>query len=142
MRLTKSFHRKRYSVTTHNFFTTVKVAGLLQENGTTLVRTVCANVKGIPNEITKGGNDKFSSKFFFNDDKKCMLVNYQCKQKKKMIILCQQCMIFQLQKLQKRRNHLLFVFTTIAKLAWVYLTKWLGSTQHMQQLEDGQWQCR
>ena len=30
MRLTKSFHRKRYHITTDDFFTTVKVAQLLQ----------------------------------------------------------------------------------------------------------------
>ena len=82
MRLTKSFHRKGYNITTNNCFTTVKVAGLVQEKGTTLVGIVRANVKGIPKEITEGGNKKFSSKFFFNDDKKCMLVNYQSKQKK------------------------------------------------------------
>ena len=82
MRLTKSFYRKGYNSTTDNFFTTVKVAGLMQEKGTTLIGTVRANVKGIPKEINKGGNEKFSSTFFFNDDKKCMLVNYQCNQKK------------------------------------------------------------
>ena len=65
----------------------MKVAELLQEQGTTLVGTVRANVKGIPKEITKGGNEKFSSKFFFNDDKKCMVVNYQCKQKKNVHLM-------------------------------------------------------
>ena len=65
----------------------MKVAGLLQEKNTTLVGTVRANVIGIPKEITKGGNEKFSSKFFFNEDKKCMLVNYQCKQKKNVHLL-------------------------------------------------------
>ena len=65
----------------------MKVARLLQEKNTTLVGTVRANVKGIPKEITKGGNEKFSSKFFFNEDKKCMLVNYQCKQKKNVHLL-------------------------------------------------------
>ena len=59
------------------FFATVKVAGLLQEKGTTLVGIVRANVKGIPKEITKGSNEKFACRFFLNDDKKCMLVNYQ-----------------------------------------------------------------
>ena len=87
MRLTKSFHRKGYNITRDNFFTTVKVAGLLQEKGTTLVGTVRANVKGIPKETTKGGNEKFSSKFFFNADKKWMLVNYQCKQKKNVHLM-------------------------------------------------------
>ena len=90
MRLTKSFHRKGNNITTDNFFTTVKVVGLLQENGTLLDRTVLtvrANVKGVPKEITKGCNEKFSSKFFFNDDKKCMLVNYQCKQKKNVHLM-------------------------------------------------------
>ena len=76
MRLTAGFHKRGYNVTTNIFFTTVKVAELLQEKNTTLVGTVRANVKGIPKKITKGGNEKFSSKFFFNEDKKCMLVNY------------------------------------------------------------------
>ena len=77
MRLTKIFHRKQHNITTDNFFATVKVAGLLQEKGTTLVGIVRANVKGIPKEITKGSNEKFACRFFLNDDKKCMLVNYQ-----------------------------------------------------------------
>ena len=65
----------------------MKVAGLLQEKNTTLVGTVRANVIGIPKEITKGGNEKFSSNCFFNEDKKCMLVNYQCMQKKNVHLL-------------------------------------------------------
>ena len=48
MRLTESFHRKGYNITTDNFFTTVEVAWLLQEKGTTLAETVRVNVKGIP----------------------------------------------------------------------------------------------
>ena len=87
MRPTAGFHKRGYNVTTVNFFTTVKVVGLLQEKSTTLVGTVRANVNGIPKEITKGGNEKFSSKFFFNENKKCMLVNYQCKQKKNVHLL-------------------------------------------------------
>ena len=65
----------------------MKVAKLLQEKGTTLVGTVNANVKGIPKEITKGGNEEFSSKLFFSDDKKCMLINYQCKQNKNVHLM-------------------------------------------------------
>ena len=63
MRLTKSFHRKAYNITTDSFFTTAKVAGLLQEKGTTLVGTVRANVKRISKEITKQGNEKFLASF-------------------------------------------------------------------------------
>ena len=71
MRLKKSLYGKGYGITTDSFFfTTIEVAGLLQEKGTTLVGTVRANVKGILKEITKGDTEKFSSKFFFNDDKK------------------------------------------------------------------------
>ena len=47
MRLTAGFHKRGYNVTTVIFFTTVKVAGLLQEKNTTLVGTVRTNVKSI-----------------------------------------------------------------------------------------------
>ena len=65
----------------------MRVAALLQEKASTFVGTFRANVKGIPREITKGGNKKFSCKFFFNDDKKCMLVNYHCIQKKNVHLM-------------------------------------------------------
>ena len=48
MRLTAGFLKRGHNVTTNNFFTTVKVAELLQEKNTTLVGTVRAIVKGIP----------------------------------------------------------------------------------------------
>ena len=65
----------------------MKTAGLLQEKDMTIVGTVHTNVKEIPKKITKGVNEKFSSKFFDNDNKKCLLVNYQCKQKKNVNLI-------------------------------------------------------
>ena len=53
----------------------------------TVVGTVRVNSKDLPKEITKGDKENFSSNFFYNSSKNCMLVNYQCKQKKNVNVL-------------------------------------------------------
>ena len=53
----------------------------------TIVGTVRANSKDLQKEITRGDKEKFSSRFFYNSPKNCMLVNYQCKQKKNVNLL-------------------------------------------------------
>ena len=88
MRLTSKLGRNGgYNITTDDFFTSVHLAGLLSQQNMTIVGTVCANSKGLPKEITRGDNEKFSSRFFYNTPKNCMLVNYQCKQKNNVHLL-------------------------------------------------------
>ena len=90
MRLTSNLDRNGgYNITTDNFFTCVHLAGLLSQQNTTIVGTVRANSKGFPKEITRGNKEKFSSRFFYNFPKNCMLVNYQkiIKQKKNVNLL-------------------------------------------------------
>ena len=69
------------------FFTSVHLVDLLSQQNMIIFGTVCANSKGLPKEITRGDKEKFSSHFFYNSPKNCMLVNYQCKQKKNVNLL-------------------------------------------------------
>ena len=83
MRFTDCLQRnRRYNITTDNFFTSVHVAALLQSKEITVVRTVRANSKELPKEITTSSKERFSSKFFYNANKSCLLVSYRCKLKK------------------------------------------------------------
>ena len=88
MRLTRNLDRNvRYNITADNFFTSVYLAGLLSQQNMTIVGTVCANSKGLPEEITIRDKEKLSGNFFYNSQKNCMLVNYQCKQNKNVNLL-------------------------------------------------------
>ncbi|CAK8681971.1 unnamed protein product [Clavelina lepadiformis] len=88
MRLTSNLDRNGgYNITTDNFFTSLNLAGLLSQRNMTIVGTVRSNSKGLPKEITRGEEEKFSSKFFYNSLRNSMLVNYQCKQKKNVNLL-------------------------------------------------------
>ena len=65
MRLTDCLQRNRgYNITTDNFFSSVKVAALLQSKEITVVGTVRANSKGLSKEITGNSKEKCSNKFF------------------------------------------------------------------------------
>ena len=72
-----------YNTTTDNFFTSVQVAALLQSKEIVVVGTVHGNSKGLPKEITGSSKERFSSMFFYNANKNCLLVTYQCMLKKK-----------------------------------------------------------
>ena len=88
MRLTDCLQKNRgYNITTDNFFTSIQVAALLQSKEITVVGTVRANCKGLPQEITSNSKENFSSKFFYNANKNCLLVNYQYKQKKSVNLI-------------------------------------------------------
>ena len=76
MRLTDCLQRNRgYNVTTDNPFTSVQVAALLQSKEITVVKTVRGNSKALPKEITGSSKKRFCSKFFYNANKNCLLVN-------------------------------------------------------------------
>ena len=65
MRLTDCVQKNRgYNITTHNFFTSVQVAALLQSKEITVVKTVRGNSKGLRKEITGSSKERFCSKFF------------------------------------------------------------------------------
>ena len=53
----------------------------------TIVGTVKAGSKGLPKDIVKGGEEKFSSNFFYNASNSCTFVNYQCKRHKNVILI-------------------------------------------------------
>ena len=82
MRLTECIHDKGgYNVTTDNFFTSVHVAKLLTQKKISIVGTLRNNSKRITKEMTRSGDDLYDSKFYYNDETKCLFVNYQCKKK-------------------------------------------------------------
>ena len=88
MKITEPVQSKGYNVTTDNFFTSFELAKKLQKEGTSIVETVRANSKRLPKEVTgpvKGG--KYGSKFYYEEQCKCMFVNYQCKDKKSVCLL-------------------------------------------------------
>ena len=58
-----------YNITTDYFFTSVRLAGSLSQQNITIVRTIHADTKRLPREITEGQKRKFSSKFFYNSAK-------------------------------------------------------------------------
>ena len=119
----------------------MKVAALLQEKGTTFVGTFRANVKGMPREITKGGNEKFSSKIFFNDDKKGMLVNYQCKQKKNVHFMSTMH-DSPAKDTTKKKKPLAIHFYNRNKFGVDLFDQMVRlCTTHAATIEDGHWQC-
>ena len=70
MRLTNCLQKNRgYNITS------VQVAALLQSKEITVVETVRVNSKGLPKEIAGSSKERFSSKFFYNANKNCLLVN-------------------------------------------------------------------
>ena len=88
MKNTEPVQNKGYNVTTDNFFTSFELAKKLQKEGTSIAGTVRANSKHLPKEVTgpvKGG--KYGSKFYYEEQCKCMFVNYQCKDKKSACLL-------------------------------------------------------
>ena len=88
MKITEPVQNKGCNVTTDNFFTSFELAKKLQKEGTSIVGTVRANSKHLPKEVTrpvKGG--KYSSKFYYEEQYKCMFVKYQCKDKKSVCLL-------------------------------------------------------
>ena len=112
MRLTSNLDRNGgYNITTDNFFTSVHLAGLLSQRNITIVGTVRSNSNGLSKEITRGEEEKFSSKFFHNLLRNCMLVNYQCK-KRKLLTVYRQCTTAKALMQQKKRNLLLYNSTT------------------------------
>ena len=88
MKITEPVQNKGYNVTMDNFFTSFELVKKLQKEGTSIVGTVRANSKHLPKEVigpVKGG--KYGSKFYSEEQCKCMFVNYQCKDKKSVCLL-------------------------------------------------------
>ena len=123
MRLTEGFHKKGYKIMMDNFFSSVKTAGLLKGKYTTVVRTVHANFKRIPKELKKGNNEKFSSKFVHNNDKKCLLVNYQSKEEKNVNLISIMHNSPATDSTEKKKP-LVIHFYNHKKLVWMFLIKW------------------
>ena len=72
MRLTDCLQRNRgYNITTDNFLPVYKLLG----KEITVVKTVRGNCKGLPKEIIGSSKERFCSKFFYNANKNCLLVN-------------------------------------------------------------------
>ena len=90
----------------------------------------------IPKEVTEGNNENFSSKFLYNNDKKCLL-NYQCKQKKNVNLISTMYNSPATDSTEKKKP-LVIHFMITTKLVLMCFIKWPGNTQHMHQLEDGQ----
>lgn len=80
----KPLFKKGYNVTCDNFFTSLKLARDLLAEKTTLVGTVRRNSIFLSEEHKKK-LDFQSSKFYVDDSKKVLTVNYQGKKKNKSL---------------------------------------------------------
>lgn len=88
MRLTDPVKNKGYNICHDNFFSTLENAKLLQQRKCSVVGTIKKSAKGIPKEIKEvRRNEKYSSQFYWENDIGCLLVNYQCKEKKNVCLI-------------------------------------------------------
>lgn len=87
--VTEVLKNKGYNVTTDNFFfTSLQVARKLQERANSIVGTVRTNSKHLSKEMTSQEKGrKYKSKFYFQDERGCMLVNYQRKNNQNVCLL-------------------------------------------------------
>ena len=87
LRLMQGLLDKGYNVTTDNFFTSPQLARILRKRRTTIVGTVRANRLHLPAQLSKETLQLHESSFYWNNMNKQLVVHYQCKQKKAVILL-------------------------------------------------------
>lgn len=85
-RLMRSLVNKGYNITCDNFFTNVELAKCLQQKQTSIVGTLRQNSKGVPSEIISEKLQRHESSFYWND-LHMLLVKYQCKPNKSVLVL-------------------------------------------------------
>lgn len=91
-----------YNITVDNFFTTVNLADELLRNKTTLVGTVRLNNRFL-NERQKEKSPLYTTDFFTDESEKKILVSYQSKKNKKVILLSTQHKRAKILKGEKRK---------------------------------------
>ena len=78
---------KGYNITVDNFFTSPNLETILWKRKTTVVGTVRPNRKGFPNTLYDKQLYRYESSFFWDSMNEQLLVRYQAKQKKSVILL-------------------------------------------------------
>ena len=87
LRLIDPLKNKGYNITTDNFFTSTRLANALAVKKTTMVGTLRANSKGLP-EITKNNTPKlFESEFWYHEKNNVLFTRYQSKKNKFVCLL-------------------------------------------------------
>jgi len=86
-RLIQPFGNKGYNITCDNFFCNLKLAQGLLQRKTTMVGTLRPNCVGIPIEVRTESLQHQQSLFYWNTINKILLVKYQCKRNKSVMLL-------------------------------------------------------
>lgn len=86
LKLLQPYYNLGHNVTCDNFFTSLSLAKALLTKGTSIVGTVRANRREIP-QCCKSRENLFSSQEMVEEDSGALLTTYQCKRDKKVFIL-------------------------------------------------------
>ena len=87
-RLIAPLSKKAYNITCDNFFTSIDLAESLRvQHRTTMVGTLRANSKNIPLGLLEEKLKLHDSLFYFNPKTQSLILKYQCKQQKSVMLL-------------------------------------------------------
>ncbi|KAF2883531.1 hypothetical protein ILUMI_22647 [Ignelater luminosus] len=87
LRLLEPFTKKGRNVTTHNFFTSVKLAEKLAKLNTTIVRTMNRFRREVPELVKSSRGDLYETVLLKRDNDNCILTVYQAKPNKNVLLL-------------------------------------------------------